>query len=1362
MRTHLFIGTLCVLLGFAVSVSAQTEDALSGTETATPTSTQAVPTATVTPATGPLNFNNADLPAVLKYLSEKTGKPVVKSATVNKKITIINPKVQTNEENLRLLYKLLSSYGVAIVDAGEYLHVMELAEARKQNLPILTDPGGPTGLEEPFTFSRKLKHAKASEIVARLGGMVRDKEALSADDASNTLFYTDTKSSVERVAQLIDQLDQEPAGDKKDLMSLTYSLKKSTLDAVLPVFQEFLAHQNKLRGKTESEIMYVTEAASNSIMILGPTDEVILASDLLQQLDSDQVLGRERKMYNLERVQASKIQPTVEELLNLEFHGPNKPIVKAYPESNSLLIIAQPFDHIRAREIIASLEEPESYGVETRLFRLKNASAASVVASLKGSVGSPDKLVADAGSNSVVYTDNPANLARIGALIRSYDEQIGPDELISRTIPLKHASGVSIADPLQRLVASVSSRLQAKGRAPVQAYTDPKANAVVIIGATEDVQQLEQIVQSLDIAPLAERRPEIIFLERVQASKIQPTVEEFLNLEFHGPTKPIVKAYPESNSLLIIAEPSDHIRAREIIENLDKPESYGVETRLFRLNNASAQAVVTSLKGAVGNPEKLVADAGSNSVVYTDTPANLARIGALIRSYDEQIGPDELISRTIPLKHASAASIAEPLQKLVASVSSRLQAKGRTPVQAYTDSKSNAVVLMGAAEDVQQLERIVQSLDIAPLAERRPELISLKFANAEELGQRLQMLFAQTRQPGGSETSIVGDSWSNTLVVLADPRDVEWIRQLIKVMDTEEGGKRDIEIRRLDHAEATDLAEKLTELFQFGGQQVGGSRSRSRSRWSYYGYGGGGRGSTSEEEVSIIADTRLNALIITAKPQDMAQVLEMIELLDIKTENLEGPFVYHIEHAEAESVAETLEDLFSDTDYEGAFYFPIERDIGVSGLAGKIRVIAAPTTNSIIVLASTPRAKEVVEYMIKELDQPSVQAGQTNIIPVKNARAQDLAELLNDLFAEEQEGQGGGRRFYWDFMSQGDGGGASFSNLIGKVRIKADTRTNSLLVITPDLYRDSLKELVDELDRPTSQVLLEVLIAEVSLTNDEEKGIQWGVDPLNGDVGRATVNSQELLSHANDRANLPTFLPGGLLSTLGGGGDSFQHVNLTSTQFSAVLNFLDTTRNLNILSRPNILTAENKKADFRVGSRTPFVSEISQDGNFVNTAIDYEDLGLTVEVTPRINSADQVTLDILITDGDIDESVPPLNGALTFTDRRIDTELVVHNRNTVFIAGLISEREFDEVNRVPLLWRLPLVGDKAFTNIGKSREKVELLTFITPYIIVSRSDMEMATKMRRDGSKSKHLMGRDLRSGDWPVEELYDPSELDE
>ncbi|NUN95221.1 MAG: hypothetical protein HUU16_03515 [Candidatus Omnitrophica bacterium] len=1193
----------------------------------------------------------------------------------------------------------------------------------------------------------QLKHSSAATLAPNLAPPITSARGKAfADTGTNSLVVIDTPESHARVREFIDRIDL----GRGQIVSRVRRMENATISTLSGPLQQFLAHQARTKGLTTPLTQILSDPSSNTVIIYGPTDEVEIVMGLLDELDAQSLFDREPEIVPLTRAQAAKLAPVIQQLLAQDRTGANAPRVVAEPESNTLIVVAPRADLLRAKELIARLDQVELTGIETRVFHLKNADPQTLATNLRGMVGNPAKLFFDPVSNSLVYTDTPGNLDNLAKIITQLDTFSDEAGVMRVVRPLRNTSASTVDVALSDFAQYFSARKGRTGRPLTRVAADVATNSVLIIGPTDEVQQMVSLLEEMDRDNLRERQPKTFFLKQAQAQQVATQLTTLMAQLGAGPNMARIVGNQETNSLLVLATPTDMVLIEQMITSLDSDDGNLRRPQIYHLKNADAVQLVTALRPTIGALAMIAAHADSNSVLYTDTETNVQRLFAILEQLDAGSRPEEISSEIVALVNTKAGNIMQPLQTIVTQISTVRRRANKPPLQTFADPEANAIVVVGATEEVTQIARIVRELDAESLTERKPEIFTLEFARASDLARSFTTLFATTSRYG-TQSRIVADEWSNSLIVIADPRDMTWIRQLIKELDTREGRKRVVEIFILENADASSLAEKLTNLFVPG--TTTGGRSRTRSYWDdLYGYGRRSMALT-EGEVSIIPDLRLNALVVTAEPQDMTQVAELIEALDIEAPNLDFR-IYHVENGESEQLADTLTSLFTDTEFQSGYYYPVERDVTVSGLSGKIRVISEPTTNSLIVLASSPRAFEVVEQMLKELDRPSVQAGRTNIIQVRNARAKDLQDLLTKLFRPEESAQSTTQRrfIFGDFFggAGGGAGGGSFSNLIGKVRIEADTRTNSLLVITPELYRPSVEQIISELDRPTNQVLLEVLIVEVTLGNEENKGIQWGVDPTTGEVGRVAVSNTEILTFDNDRTDFlsPDDFTNNVYNF---GADSLQFFSLNRANFQAVLNFLETCRQVNVQSRPNILTADNRKARVEVVLETPFVKEINVTNNTTNSSVEYRDVGLILDVTPRINSATEVTLDVRLQDGNIDPTIPPLNGtAFTFSRRQFETQLVVNNHHTVVLAGVISERSADQTHQVPVLWRLPVVGNKLFTNKAREKSKVELLTFITPYILRSRMDVLTATEMTRDKSGSQALKRVDLTSGDWP------------
>lgn len=278
--------------------------------------------------------------------------------------------------------------------------------------------------------------------------------------------------------------------------------------------------------------------------------------------------------------------------------------------------------------------------------------------------------------------------------------------------------------------------------------------------------------------------------------------------------------------------------------------------------------------------------------------------------------------------------------------------------------------------------------------------------------------------------------------------------------------------------------------------------------------------------------------------------------------------------------------------------------------------------------------------------------------------------------------------------------------LVGETTIVPDERTNSLVIRTVAENFASIRETIERLDIRPLQVMIEVVIAEVTL--DEET--QFGINFTRFFVEDGT---EVEISNVNP-APLPPDSVGLTVSVFDPG------------RVRAVLRALASDGKLNVLSTPRILASNNQEARILIGSEVPFVqiSSFGGIGNTVLQTIQFRDVGLELIVIPRINQDREVTLEVLQQNSSLSSTSFGNIDAPLITSRQAETSLVVGDRQTVVLGGLIeTEREVRE-SGVPFLKDIPLLG-YLFKSVRRSDRKTELVITLTPYIIGSDAEAEL-------------------------------------
>jgi general secretion pathway protein D len=298
------------------------------------------------------------------------------------------------------------------------------------------------------------------------------------------------------------------------------------------------------------------------------------------------------------------------------------------------------------------------------------------------------------------------------------------------------------------------------------------------------------------------------------------------------------------------------------------------------------------------------------------------------------------------------------------------------------------------------------------------------------------------------------------------------------------------------------------------------------------------------------------------------------------------------------------------------------------------------------------------------------------------------------------------------FAAAGQG---SAGSLLPGVRITADTVNNSILIYANNENYQTIERTLNELDRPKLQVAIDVTIAEVTLNDTLNYGVQFYLSSKYGSLINSISGTPTPSSGASPGLNL----------VVG---------NSPTPQF--IINALHALTDVKILSNPSLVVVDNEAATLEVGDQVPIstgsATVLSANNAVVNT-VDYKNTGIILNVQPRVNSNGNVLLDI---EQEI-SSVPQASTSLTPTisQRKVKSEISVASGQTVMLAGLISDTQTNSRSGVPILDQIPVLGAAFGTATVKSTVRTELIIFIRPQIIrdgadASRVAEELRSKMR--------------------------------
>jgi len=480
---------------------------------------------------------------------------------------------------------------------------------------------------------------------------------------------------------------------------------------------------------------------------------------------------------------------------------------------------------------------------------------------------------------------------------------------------------------------------------------------------------------------------------------------------------------------------------------------------------------------------------------------------------------------------------------------------------------------------------------------------------------------------------------------------------------------------------------------------------------------------------SVRVDSQRNLLILGGTPQELAQLQETIDIFDVDWLRGMSVGLYPLDYVDPKTLKTELDGILS--------------GVGGSGsgelLGGLVRTISLERLNSILLISSTPSALREAEIWLYRLDRPGEQTGQRlYVYKVQNAKATELAGILSQIFNTSTSGstappppalapgttpvqisssengeQEQSKPATTKPTSVGDSGLTLSTS--GDIEIIADDVRNALVILaTPSDYK-MVENAIRELDIVPLQVLIEASIIEVSLTNDLNYGVEWFFKNNNINNNK---EGQGLLDLGDP--GLAALAPGFSYTII----DSAANVRL-------VINALAEESDVNVLSSPSLMVLNNNTAFINVGDSIPIatrssISNIDSNAPTVNE-IQYQETGVTLTVTPRVNDSGLVTMEIRQEVSDAVRTTTSTLDSPTLRKREIESVVAINSGETIVLGGLIRDSQTYGESGVPFLYKIPVIG-KLFGTTNDETSRTELLVLITPRVVRNRNEARGITE----------------------------------
>lgn len=483
------------------------------------------------------------------------------------------------------------------------------------------------------------------------------------------------------------------------------------------------------------------------------------------------------------------------------------------------------------------------------------------------------------------------------------------------------------------------------------------------------------------------------------------------------------------------------------------------------------------------------------------------------------------------------------------------------------------------------------------------------------------------------------------------------------------------------------------------------------------------------ERVKVQEDAIRNALLISGTPDNVEAALEAIRVLDQPT--LIGGRSLSISPVNwsAEDFAKRLVEVLTAQGYAVQPITATAQQPG--GVRYPIIVLPVAGINAVYVFARGDDVIKHIEQWAQTLDKPNERGIGKNFFTyaVKHKDASSLADTLDQLLSGSR-GAGAGAQAR-------PAGTAQAGTAAAQVRasgVVVDKATNMLIFQSSQEEYSQINALLQRLDQPSKAALIEVTVAELSIDDSSQLGVEWAF--------------ADTLSRGRTAR-------GGTVGGLGLGTGGFTYKILDSaSQVKVALNALASDNRANILSSPRVQARNGETATIQVGQEVPIITSqqtgVATTGNTAQVlqTIQYRNTGVILKVKPVIHSGDQIDLDVVQEVSAAQTTETGVNASPTFSTRKLDTKLTLRNGSTVLLGGLISEEQSSGASGIPLLKDVPVLGG-LFSKQSTGGKRRELIVLITPYVINNNQEAEEVTSAFR---RMLRPWGGESASGGKPAE----------
>ncbi len=715
--------------------------------------------------------------------------------------------------------------------------------------------------------------------------------------------------------------------------------------------------------------------------------------------------------------------------------------------------------------------------------------------------------------------------------------------------------------------------------------------------------------------------------------------------------------------------------------------------RLIPILHADLKGIQSTLQPIFSKTGALLVYEPMNMLIVIDVESNVSRIVELIDMLDTSA--PEAVEQIVTLQQIIHNDVTE-IHKTVSELFSNLVRNGKpTQFKLLIEARLNSMFIVANRETTEEIIELIEKVDV-PVEGAKTTIHELKYSDAAKLVPLITTVFPKT-----TSIKIVPFAPFNALIIIANPVTTQQIIDLVDQLDIPRGN-RQIMLQQLNYASATTLAPLLSKIF--ADKVVAGK----------------GEGATATgSPVKIIAEPRLNALIIIADRLATDRVLLLIAKLDTEqgTSGETQLKLIPLKNTSAKRMANLLTKIFSDRVVAG-------KGEGNTAKASPVKIIEEERLNSLIIIAGRLEIERILS-LIKQLDvfqESGKVRSNFKLYHLQHAVAKDIAVLLKEVTGRISEVSRKDEKPQLSKALSKTAGSGTQSD----ISISADEATNSLLIFAPADAFKTLDQIIVELDVPRMQVYVEALIMEVTLSKSLDLGINWkaaGATSGNRIITGGFPGGGAFTGDATTGGTAATTAAQNTIGVLNGNTISIGGKEFFS--FGAFVKAVQNNNDVNVLANPQLMIINNPQEgevpNISVVSVVPVSPKtVTSASNITTTEYQFKEVGIKLEIKPQISGKNSIRLDIAQESSDV---VNPAANPITIFKRTIKTSVIAEDGKIIVLGGLIKEKMVRERSKIPGFGDIPLIG-WLFRSKKDGFEKINLLIFIRPTIIRTKADLE--------------------------------------